>query len=155
MAAVVLMCGPAGSGKSTVARGLEDEGYVRVSFDEHAWALGFHDHPLTPEQSARVDARVRAAVVDLVEAGRDVVVDSSFWSRAARDSYRALLAPLGVEPVTLYVRTSREVLLDRVARRGNTGPDDVALTQEVVEGFLAGFEVPTADEGPLRVVDGG
>lgn len=151
---VVLMCGPAGSGKSTVARRLEDDGYARVSFDEHAWDLGFTSHPLAPEQSARVDADVRAAVVRLVRAGRDVVVDSSFWSRASRDAYRALLAPEGVVPVTLYVRTAPEVLLDRVAARGNTGPHDVALTPEVVEGFIAGFQPPTPDEGPLRVVPG-
>ena len=34
---VILMCGPAGSGKSTYARGLEARGYVRVSFDGEAW----------------------------------------------------------------------------------------------------------------------
>ncbi|WP_040399322.1 AAA family ATPase [Cellulomonas massiliensis] len=148
------MCGPAGSGKSTVARRLEADGYARVSFDEHAWGLGFTSHPLAPAQSARVDAEVRAAVLGLVRSGRDVVVDSSFWSRAARDAYRALLAPEGVLPVTLYVRTPPAVLLERVAARGNTGPHDVALTPGVVEGFVAGFEVPTPDEGPLRVVAG-
>jgi cytidylate kinase len=40
MSRVILMCGPAGSGKSTVARTLELEGYERLSVDTVAWDRG-------------------------------------------------------------------------------------------------------------------
>ena len=33
MGRVIFMCGPAGSGKSTVARQLEQQGMTRLSFD--------------------------------------------------------------------------------------------------------------------------
>jgi predicted kinase len=34
---VVLMCGIAGSGKTTYAQRLERDGYVRLSIDEEVW----------------------------------------------------------------------------------------------------------------------
>lgn len=35
---VVMRCGVAGSGKSTFARFLETEGFVRLSVDQEVWA---------------------------------------------------------------------------------------------------------------------
>ena len=43
MAGLRLMCGPAGSGKSTCARDLEAHGGVRFSIDREAYAAGFTD----------------------------------------------------------------------------------------------------------------
>lgn len=35
---VVMMCGVAGSGKTTYAQQLEKEGYIRLSIDEELWS---------------------------------------------------------------------------------------------------------------------
>ena len=40
MGRVIFMCGPAGSGKSTVARQYERQGMTRLSFDQEAWSRG-------------------------------------------------------------------------------------------------------------------
>jgi shikimate kinase len=40
MGRVIFMCGPAGSGKSTVAREYEQQGMVRLSFDQEASPAG-------------------------------------------------------------------------------------------------------------------
>ncbi|PUB24030.1 putative kinase [Promicromonospora sp. AC04] len=152
---LVLMCGPAGSGKSTFARRLEDAGHVLLSIDELAWASGItQDHPLPDGVAARLDADLRAQLEQLLRDGRDVVVDNSFWSRAARDEYRAIGAAHGVIAETVFVRVPREVALARVAARGGTGPGDVRLTPEVAAAYYDGLETPTPDEGPLRIVDG-
>ncbi|PWD52506.1 aminoglycoside phosphotransferase [Serinibacter arcticus] len=148
------MCGPAGSGKSTASRALEADGYVRLGWDEEAARRGFHGYPLPDGAVAQVHEAVRARLVELVEAGRDVVVDTSFWQRALRLSYRELLAPLGVVPTTVYLRVPIETLLARVAARTGAGPDDVVLSEATLRRFVAGFEVPTTEEGPLVVVDG-
>lgn len=151
-ARVVLTCGPAGSGKTTHARSLEESGYVRLSFDDEAWRLGHREHPLPAAAAAQVHAVVHYRLMGLVEEGRDVVVDTSFWSRASRDAYRALLAPLGVVPVTHYLATPEAQVLARLAGRAGAGPHDVPVPPDLARAYLDGFEVPTAEEGPLVVI---
>lgn len=147
-----LMCGPAGSGKSTYARRLEDQGFVRLSLDVQAWDLGHQVHPLPEEVAEPIRARIKARLVELAAAGRDVVVDLSFWSMAARQEYRDLLAPLGVVPIMVVMRTPPETIRQRLAARSGSGPDEILLTPQVTEQHLAGFQWPTGDEGPLLVV---
>lgn len=151
---VVLVCGPAGSGKSTHAQHLAAQGYELLSFDEEAWRRGHHRHPVPDDVAREVHADLHARLVAALARGDRVVVDTSFWSRASRDRYRELLAPLGVRPVVHHVRTPRDVALARLARRRGTGPDDVAVPPDLAAAYQDGFEAPTPDEGPLRVVPG-
>ncbi|MFD6091106.1 AAA family ATPase [Oerskovia sp. NPDC060338] len=154
MEQVILMCGPAGSGKSTLARRLEREGYVRLSFDEEAWRRGFRTHPVPEEGCLVVHQHLQRRLSDAVTSGERVVVDTSFWSRAARDKYREFLAPFGVTPVVLHVRTPRSILLSRLRNRVNGGPNDIHVPFETALAYLDGFQAPTSDEGPVRVVSG-
>lgn len=152
---LVLVCGPAGAGKTTHARRLAAQGYELVSFDEMLWAAGrTGPHPLPDVLTRPVEDEVRARVRRLLEAGRSVVVEKAFAVRVVRDEYRALGAEHGARVEVLYVDTPREVALARVAARRGTGPDDVVLLPGVAETYHDGFEVPTADEGPLRTVRG-
>src|SRR5881394_3153150 len=101
------MCGPAGSGKSTVARQYEQQGMARLSFDQEAWSRGITTMPLPEDIRRDIEHVLRARLADLVRAGSDVVLDFSFWSRAMRDEYREFLRPFGIVPVTVYVATDR------------------------------------------------
>ena len=154
VARVVLMCGPAGSGKSTYARRLERSGFVRLSIDEAAWAAGYREQPLAEPVRLAFEQEVKDRLVALTEAGRDVVVDLSFWSRQSRDAYRALLAPTGVVPETVYLATPRHVALGRVAARDGATADDVQLDEATAALYFDHFEPPTPDEGPLTIVTG-
>lgn len=151
---VILMCGPAGSGKSTLARRLEQDGYLRLSFDEEAWQRGFRSHPVPEEVRIEVHQHLQRRLSDAVASGARVVVDTSFWSRAARDEYREFLAPFGVTPVVLYVKTSRNILLSRLENRVGNGPNDIHVPLAEALAFIDGFQVPTSAEGPVRVVSG-
>lgn len=147
------MCGPAGSGKSVQARRLEERGYEIVSFDAVAWELGHREHPLEDPARDEVHATLQQMLTELVARGERVVVDSSFWSRASRDQYRQLLEGLGIQPVVHYVETPRDVILDRLSRRRNSGPDSIAVPEDRARDYIDGFEVPTEAEGPMiRVV---
>lgn len=68
------MCGPAGSGKSTVARQLEAQGMVRLSFDQEAWRRGIKTMPLPADVHQEIEQELRARLVELVAAGTDVVL---------------------------------------------------------------------------------
>lgn len=149
---VVLVCGPAGAGKSTHAARLAAQGYAWLSFDRIAWELGHREHPLDPDAAGVVHGIIRERLLTAVAAGERVVVDTSFWSRAARDDYRALLAPAGVVPVVHHLRASEATMRARVAARSGDGPDDVPVPPDRMSGYLRGFEAPTADEGPVRVI---
>jgi hypothetical protein len=146
------MCGPAGSGKSTVARQYEQQGMTRLSFDQEAWSRGITTMPLPPDVHREIEGALRERLLDLVRAGADVVLDFSFWSRAMRDEYRELLRPFGVVPETVYLATDRATVLRRVGERAAMGGDDFKLSEELAAFYFDHFEVPTAAEGPLTVV---
>jgi predicted kinase len=152
MARVIFMCGPAGSGKSTVARQYERQGMTRLSFDQEAWSRGITTMPLPEDVHREIEATLKARLVDLVHKGEDVVLDFSFWSRRTRDDYRALLRPLGVVPETVYLATDHETALQRIATRAAGHGDDFQLSPELAAAYFDPFEVPTAAEGPLTVV---
>ena len=125
------MCGPAGSGKSTVARQYEGQGMTRLSFDQEAWSRGITTMPLPEHVHRDIEGVLRARLLDLVRAGSDVVLDFSFWSRAKRDEYRALLRPLGVVPETVYLATDRATVLQRIGARTARDGDDFAIGTEL------------------------
>jgi len=150
---VIFMCGPSGSGKSTYAKRLESQGMVRLSFDVEMWRRGITTVPLPPEVRDDIEAGLRARLLELVEAGTDVVLDFSFWSRRMRDDYRTLLGPTGVVPETVYLATDRDTVLSRMRTRRGDHSDDYVLPGELAAQHFDHFEPPTPDEGPLTVVD--
>jgi predicted kinase len=152
MGRVIFMCGPAGSGKSTVARRYERQGMTRLSFDQEAWSRGITAMPLPEDVHRDIERELRARLVDLVRAGADVVLDFSFWSRRTRDEYRELLRPLGVVPETVYLATERATVLQRISSRAARDGDDYAISEELAAFYFDHFEVPTAAEGPLTVM---
>jgi predicted kinase len=146
------MCGPAGSGKSTVARRYERQGMVRLSFDQEAWSRGITTMPLPQDVHRDVERVLRSRLVDLVRAGSDVVLDFSFWSRRVRDEYRELLRPFGVVPETVYLATDRATVLRRISARSARDGDDFKISTELAAFYFDHFEAPTAAEGPLTVL---
>ncbi|WP_200940094.1 AAA family ATPase [Aeromicrobium sp. Root495] len=150
---VVMMCGPAGSGKSTYARRLETDGMVRLSFDVETWARGYTvAHPAPRSVLLEIEAELQERLLQHVAGGEDVVLDFSFATREVRDAYRRLLAPAGVVPETVFMATDRDTVARRVRDRRDEHADDLHIDDELVLAYFDDFEVPTADEGPLTVL---
>lgn len=149
------MCGPAGSGKSTFARLLEAEGMARLSFDTEAWKRGIRSMPLPQHVSDDIEEELIAQLRSHINSGVSVVLDFSFWSRKMRADYRRLVRGLGVEPETVYLATPRDVVLRRIRERSCSDSDDFALSEELAAEYFDRFEVPTPEEGPLKVVAAG
>lgn len=125
---------------------------VRLSFDVELWRRGVTVVPPPAEVRAKIEVELRARLLELVAEGRDVVLDFSFWSRRMREDYRALLAPTGVVPETVYLATDRATVLERMRARRGEHPDDFVLDEDLVAQYVDHFEPPTEDEGPLTVV---
>ena len=149
---VIFMCGPSGAGKSTYARRLESQGMTRLSFDTEMWRRGISEVPLPQDLRDEIEGHLREQLLELLAAGRDVVLDFSFWSRRMRDDYRELLAPTGVVPQTIYLATDRDTVLARMRTRRGSHPDDFVLPDDLVAQYYDQFEPPTGDEGPLTIV---
>ncbi|WP_125775719.1 AAA family ATPase [Antribacter gilvus] len=146
---VILMCGPAGAGKSTFAKALEGRGFVRLSIDAELWRRGVRG-AVPDDKRAAAQRFLEDRLAELVEAGRDVVVDSSFWRRADRDHYRELVTRYGGTCELVYFQVAREELHRRIARRNTgTGADSVHVDAATLDRYIDGFEVPTPDEAPV------
>ncbi|MFJ8477386.1 AAA family ATPase [Kitasatospora sp. NPDC094011] len=150
---VVLMCGLPGAGKTTYALGLVRRGYVRLSIDEALWRrLGRRDagRVLAPGVFDRLKEEVRREqrreLVDLMLAGRDVVVDYTFWSRAAREDYKALVERHGCRWELVHLKADRRTLERRLERRnGQDGANAVTVDRVLLERYLGQFEEPVGE----------
>ncbi|MFC1410847.1 AAA family ATPase [Streptacidiphilus sp. N1-12] len=150
---VVLMCGPPGAGKTTHALALERRGYVRLSIDEVVWRrIGGQDAGLVLDLERYdglkevVRREQRQELVELMRAGRDVVVDYSFWSRAARDDYKALVESHGCRWELVHLKADRATLERRLAARSQEGgANAVTVDEDLLNRYLAHFEEPDGE----------
>jgi predicted kinase len=82
-----LLVGLPGSGKTRLAKALAGRGVVRLSVDEEVYRLNgrylvdYPDHEYAAREAPVVEA-MRRQLVDLLSAGKDVVLDHGLWLRS-------------------------------------------------------------------------
>ena len=147
---VVLMCGIAGSGKTTYAQWLERDGYVRLSIDEEVWRrfgrYGLDYQPAAYQAHAQeAEDHLRRRLLTLIAAGRDVVVDFAFWRRSDRDRYKRLIEAAGGTWTLIYLEAEPDELRRRLDLRTRRYDANAAfpITPELLDTYLAAFEAPT------------
>lgn len=155
MPRVILLCGPAGAGKTTYARSLEALGALRLSMDEAVWHDGWRDRQPSVERLHQLHAGLQDQLRSAVRAGRDVVVDLSLATRAVRDEWRAVAETAGA-PVELVVLTAPfDVLWRRMQRRaGQAHANAVVLSAEELRRYVDRFEWPDEDEAATVIGTG-
>ncbi len=154
---IVLMCGIAGSGKTTFSQNLEKYGYVRLSIDEEVWSTNGRygiDYPVEKYREYLEEAhiRLRNKLVKLIEDKKQVVVDSSFWNRSERDEYKRLIENSGGKWSLIYLKVHPDELRKRLKIRSQRFDANAAftITEEILTTFLNGFEEPR-DEGEIVI----
>ncbi|MFJ3302816.1 AAA family ATPase [Streptomyces sp. NPDC086549] len=153
LSTVVLMCGLPGAGKTTYAMELVRRGFARLSIDEVVWQrLGQRDAGLVLGAKAfdqlkeEVRRQQRQELVELMLAGRDVVVDYSFWSRAARDDYKALIESHGCRWELVHLKADRTTLERRLeVRNSEEGANSITVDDTLFSRYLANFEEPNGE----------
>lgn len=147
----VLLCGVSGSGKTFLARRLEEQGYRRLSLDEIIWEIYGPGFPsLPPEQQLRAFpegmAELARRLDQLLAEGVDTVVDATLCSRDKRDRLRAICAARSAVHRLIWLHPAEEVIRARVSARRGTGPHDQKVPDALLSQYLAGFEAPAPDE---------
>ncbi|WP_088044702.1 ATP-binding protein [Bacillus sp. EAC] len=149
---VVMMCGVAGSGKTTFAQQIEKEGFVRLSIDEEIWATNGRfgiDFPVEKYEEYKQDAerKLRNQLVKLIQNKQHVVVDFSFWQRSRREKYKQLIEAAGGKWKLIYLKVHLNDLRKRLEIRSQRFDANAAftITEEILTSYLNGFEAPTGE----------
>ena len=142
---LILLCGLAGAGKTTLAKQLEAEGAVRMCPDEWLIALGFDMY----DKDARV--AVESLQWELAQAlvlrGMTVVDESGVWQRSDRDLRRKWARDNGVVVELRFLDAPVEELTARIAQRNRTLPDGAPRIDPALVVFWNDrIERPDADE---------
>ena len=63
---VILMCVPAGAGKSTLAKKFESTGMTILSYDEESFKRGLNEHPLPQEVLEDIKTYLDEKLISLI-----------------------------------------------------------------------------------------
>lgn len=153
---VVMMCGVAGSGKTTFAQRLEKEGFVRLSIDEEIWATNGRygiDFPIEKieEYKKAAERELRKRLMELIHDQQHTVIDFSFWDQARRNLYKQLIEKAGGKWMLVYLKVHPDVLRERLKVRSKRfDANAFPITEETLTSYLKGFETPKG-EGEIVV----
>jgi predicted kinase len=148
---VYLLTGMTGSGKTTIAKVLETAGVVRLSVDEEVFArhgrygTDYPEHEYFARERPVVD-EIRQRMVELVRAGRSVVLDYGLWRRSEREDYKRLVERAGGRWRLLYLPVDRTELLHRLTERNRRrDANALTVTNTALDEFTARFEPPRGE----------
>jgi len=140
---VVLLCGLAGAGKTTVAKTIDG---VRMSPDEWMRVLGVS--LWDPSMRERIEALQWSLTQELAARGETVVVEWGVWSRRERDEVREWCRANDVAVELRYLDVPFDELVRRLELR-NAQPGEVTIAPEVLRYWTTIFEAPTPEEMAL------
>jgi len=149
-----LLCGLPGSGKTTVARRLEQEApALRLTPDE--WMTPLYGasicEPNTLDRWNHAHDRVEKVQWQVAERalllGVNVVLDFGIWAREEREDFRSRAAALGARSELIFLDEPLDVLKERVKAR-NEAPEHSAypISEADLETWWPLFQRPSQDE---------
>ncbi|WRP07463.1 ATP-binding protein [Rossellomorea aquimaris] len=153
---VIMMCGVAGSGKTTFSQQLEKNGFVRLSIDEEIWATHGRygiDFPMEKmeEYKKEAESKLHNVLIKLIHDKQQVVIDFSFWDRARRERYKQLIEKSGGKWKLIYIKVCPDDLRERLKIRNKRfDANAFPITEELLDSYLKGFEIPDG-EGEMIV----
>jgi adenylate kinase family enzyme len=143
-AQVLLIAGPAGAGKTTLARRVAERlGWVCISEDDHWVRCGWGTGLRSVDQEGIVQAQVAADVLSAIRDGNGVVLELILYKPPPNPltAYQQVLSDNAVHGATVVLRPTVDEVVERLQRRGR--PND-----------LAALDARRADaEHQLRVLD--
>lgn len=158
MATAYLLCGLPTSGKTTLARKLEQEKKaVRFTLDERMIAQ--YDLTIFDEAYGRLandeKHKIWHEAKHILSKDRDIILDWSLWNRNARHEWTQKVLDAGYDYKLIYLQVPLVMLRQRLADRN---AKDIAtvhyISIEELNRFSKIFEAPSADENlRLTIID--
>ncbi|GAA5532302.1 AAA family ATPase [Deinococcus aluminii] len=145
-----LLVGLPGSGKTTLARRLEQEhAALRLTPDE--WMLPLFGAGESGNRRAILEHELLWGVAArALSLGLSVVLDYGLWSREERELYRERARALGVRAELHVLDVPPRELWRRLEERNrHLPPGTFPVTRAELEEWLGWYEPPTADEQAL------
>jgi len=162
-AALVMMCGLPGSGKSWAARAIADRlGARHLASDHIRKGLAGMPPTLRPsdgqkaglysrDMTDRTYAAMLAAAREQLRSGRTVVADANFPSQALRSPFLALARDLAVPLVLVHTDSRPETIRERMLARAADAAEASDADYGVYLAARARFEPPGEVPGASRV----
>ena len=154
MTTLHLMIGLPCSGKTTLAKQLENElSALRLTPDEWQRRLFGQDatHPEHDDRHSIIEALQWQVAAFSLAAGTDVILDFGLWAKRERDDYRARAAALGATTVIHLLDVPPAELLTRLDARNKGAPEEVTyIPPSMLKNWLPLFQVPDAAELALN-----
>jgi predicted kinase len=139
-----IMCGMPLSGKSTFARKLQEQGWVRVSLDDIR--LSVHGEVYKAEAEPYVWESAELMVRSLLKSGHHVIVDTTNRTRDRRQRWIRVAKEFGLALEIYHVDTDYETCKHRNKTLKR-------LSKEMLKQIYNEFEMPRPDEGVVIKVD--
>ena len=149
---VVMMCGVAGSGKTTFSQQLEKVGFVRLSIDEEIWATNGRygvDFSIDKIEEYKIaaESKLHDYLIKLVHDKQQVVIDFSFWNREKREQYKQLIDKSGGKWKLIYLKVHPDDLRERIKIQNKRfDANAFPITEDTLNSYLRGFETPIGEE---------
>ncbi|KIL44333.1 ATP-binding protein [Jeotgalibacillus soli] len=135
-----IMCGMPLSGKSTFAKILQSQGWVRVSLDDLRLAL--HGQIYKAEAEPLVWESTELMVRSFLKSGHKVVVDTTNRTRERRKRWIRVAKEFGLTLEIFHVDTDFETCKERNRALNR-------LTENVLKQIFKEFQKPTSEEGKI------
>ena len=150
MATLILICGMAGAGKSTLAEQLEcSRRAFRLCPDEWIKAV------IRDESDKCELARLRDPIESLqwqmaqklLSLGISVILENGFWGRDERTKFRSEAKNLGARVELYYLDVSKEEAWRRIERRNSESPRaSFQIARQEFDSWWTSFTPPDSEE---------